>query len=506
MLLRANKGQRCWLIWVVFVLGFSLPLIPANAKSELTQQPNKSDATRLPQPIQKVLSRLKVPTGNISIYVRNISTGKTLISHNSNRLRTPASTIKLLTTYAALKSLGPNYTWPTEIWLRGKLEHGVLKGDLIIKGFGDPYLVREKFWLLLKSLRERGLKTIDGNIIIDNSYFDLPDHDPAAFDEKPFRIYNASPSALMYNFQATRFLFQPMLKSGFIKTKNNQQQGIGKVSVVPQPAISDFKFKNNLSLQQGHCRASHRRPEFTRNKAGKLTISGNYAIACQQQTVMRAISNPEEHVFNAFRELWHEMGGTLTGHYKNGTIRNGDKRFFVYHSPTLGELIRLINKWSNNVMTKQLLLTLGATEYGNPGTFQKGRQAVLNILAENGMVTQGIILENGSGLSRRARITAKQMANLLERAYQDAYMPEFISSLPVIGLDGTLRKRFQKSDLQGRGHLKTGTLDFVTSIAGYLLNKKGQRLVIVIQHTGKKAGGSRGKKIQDAILHWSFEH
>ena len=506
MFLRTNNGQRCWQTWWVFVLGFSLPLIPVNAKPEITQQQHKSDITNLPQPIQKVLARLKVPAGNISIVVRDISTGKTLISHNSNRLRAPASTIKLLTTYAALKSLGPDYTWPTEIWLRGKLEHGVLKGDLIIKGFGDPYLVQEKFWLLLKSLRERGLKTIDGNIIIDNSFFDLPAYDPAAFDAKPFRVYNASPSALMYNFQATRFLFQPMLKRGFIKTKNNQQRGIGKVSVVPQPAISNFKFKNNLSLKRGKCQAAHQRPKFTKDKAGKLTITGNYAIACQQQTIMRTVSTPEAHVFNAFRELWYEMGGTITGNYKSGTIRNGDERFLVYHSPTLGELIRLINKWSNNVMTKQLLLTLGATKYGIPGTFQKGRQAVLNILAENGVATPGIILENGSGLSRQARITATQMANLLERAYQDAYMPEFISSLPVIGLDGTLRKRFQKSDLQGRGHLKTGTLDFVTSIAGYLLNRKGQRLVIVIQHSGKKAGGGRGKKIQDAILNWSFEH
>ena len=156
-------------------------------------------------------------------------------------------------------------------------------------------------------------------------------------------------------------------------------------------------------------------------------------------------------------------------------------------------------------MTRQVLLTLGAKIYGAPATLQKGRDAIINVLADNGIDTHGIVIDNGSGLSRRSRISARQMAQLLETAYRDPYMPEFMASLSLPGLDGTLIRRFRKDDLRGRSHLKTGTLNNVTAIAGYMLNRKGKRLVIVIQHNGTKSGGGRGAKIQNALLRWSFE-
>jgi len=162
-------------------------------------------------------------------------------------------------------------------------------------------------------------------------------------------------------------------------------------------------------------------------------------------------------------------------------------------------------------MTRQVLLTLGARKYGPPGTLEKGTQAVLDILQENDIDigsdenNNKIILENGSGLSRNALISAKQMASLLETAYRDAYMPEFMSSLALPGVDGTLVNRFRKEDLRGRSHFKTGTLNFVAAISGYMLNRKGKRLVIVIQHNDKKTGGGRATKIQNALLRWSFE-
>ena len=156
-------------------------------------------------------------------------------------------------------------------------------------------------------------------------------------------------------------------------------------------------------------------------------------------------------------------------------------------------------------MTKQLLLTLGAKKYEAPATWLKGQNAVLDVINENEIDTQGIILENGSGLSRSAKISARQMGNLLETAFRDPLMPEFMSSMSLTGVDGTLVNRFRKDDLRGRSHLKTGTLNFVTSIAGYMLNRQGKRLVVVIQHNGKKTGASRGAKIQDALLRWSFE-
>jgi D-alanyl-D-alanine carboxypeptidase/D-alanyl-D-alanine-endopeptidase (penicillin-binding protein 4) len=260
-----------------------------------------------------------------------------------------------------------------------------------------------------------------------------------------------------------------------------------------------------VKLTKGKCRKSHQRPKFSRDKKGVLIIKGKYAARCKQKFILRSVSTPEEHVFNAFRDFWTDLNGTLTGGLKIGKIQAEDKRFHVYSSPTLGEQIRLINKWSNNVMTKQLLLTLGAKVFGAPATPEKGRKAVLDILAENNINTKGIRLESGTGLSRIARITAKQMSELLETAYRDAYMPEFMASLSLAGVDGTLVNRFRKDDLRGRSHLKTGTLDFVSAISGYMLNRNGNRLVIVIQHNGKRTGGGRATKIQNALLRWSFE-
>jgi D-alanyl-D-alanine carboxypeptidase/D-alanyl-D-alanine-endopeptidase (penicillin-binding protein 4) len=470
----------------------------------------------LPESVIKLLTKYKIPKGNISVYIRDLNADSPMLIHNADKLRTPASTMKLLTTYAALKELGPNYSWRTEVWLRGKLTKGILDGDLILKGYGDPFLVYENFWKLVKTLQDKGLRVINGDIIIDNSYFKLPAHNPAAFDGKAYRIYNAASSATMFNFQATRFLFTPLEDTDTnltnkkknkkkLKSKTKKKKSIGTVKVTPHPKINNFTFENQIKLTNGRCRKSHFRPKFKKNKEGKLIIKGNYAAKCGQKFILRTVSNPEQHVFNAFRGFWKDLNGTLKGRLKIGRVTASDEIFHVYSSPTLGEQIRLINKWSNNVMTKQLLLTLGARKYGAPGTLDKGRKAVLDVLAENDIDTRNIRLENGSGLSRVAQISAKQMGYLLETAYRDPYMPEFLASLSLSGVDGTLVNRFRKDDLRGRSHFKTGTLDFVTAIAGYMLNRKGKRLVIVIQHNGKRTGGGRGAKIQDALLRWSFE-
>ncbi|HFC91891.1 MAG TPA: D-alanyl-D-alanine carboxypeptidase/D-alanyl-D-alanine-endopeptidase [Leucothrix mucor] len=446
----------------------------------------------LPDSILLLLKKYKIPTENLSVYVRDLNAKQPLLAHNIDVIRSPASTMKLLTTYAALKILSPNYSWRTEAWVRGEIVDGTLAGDLIIKGYGDPFLSYENYSQFVRGLREKGLKHIQGDVIIDNSYFDIGDFNPAAFDNKPFRTYNAAPSALMFNFQSTRFLFTP--------DEENK-----KIVVTPYPAIPSFKFTNEINYTDKRCRRSHYRPKFSVDKEQNLTIKGWYSKKCGQKFILRALSTPEEHAFNGFRDFWMEQGGTLNGTLRIAQKQSGDTRFHLSSSATLGEQIRLINKWSNNVMTRQVLLTLGAKRYGVPATLQKGRDAVIETLQESHIQTNGIVIDNGSGLSRTARITARQMAQLLETAYREPYMPEFMASLALSGLDGTMVRRFRKGDLRGRSHMKTGTLNNVTAIAGYMLNRQGKRLVIVIQHNGKKTNRGRGKKIQNALLRWSFE-
>ncbi len=445
----------------------------------------------LPKSIKKLIKKQGIPEKDLSIYVKDLNASKPLIALNIKKMRNPASTMKLLTTYSALKVLKPNYHWKTEAWIRGKLENGVLQGDLILKGYGDPFLVHQNYWKFIQGIQDRGLKVIQGDVIIDNSYFDLPPMDSGAFDHRPYRTYNAIPSALMYNFQASRFFFRP--------DKLNK-----KIDIVPYPMVTEFNYVNKVKYTSGRCRRSHYLPSFSK-KGKTIIISGSYSEKCGQQYILRALSDPAHHAFNGFRDFWTGMGGKLQGGFRRGIVQPGDRKLHTYFSASLGDQIRVINKWSNNVMTRELMLTLGAKKYGKPATLEKGRKAIMQTLAENGIDSNGVIIDNGSGLSRIARINASQHAQLLEHAWRDEFMPEFMSSLSLSGLDGTLVNRFRDDAMQGRTHMKTGTLKNAKSIAGYMLSRKGKWLVVVMHQNGPKVSGGRGTRLQNAVLRWVFE-
>ncbi|MGV6808807.1 MAG: D-alanyl-D-alanine carboxypeptidase/D-alanyl-D-alanine endopeptidase [bacterium] len=466
------------------------------------------DPSALPQPVQRLLNRYKINPDNLSVYVKEIYATEPLIAHQIDRPRNPASTMKLVTTYAALRALGPAYQWQTEAWRRGTIKDGVLEGDLILKGYGDPFLVHERYWKFIHDLKSKGLHTINGNIVIDNSYFDVPPIDPAAFDNAPHRIYNALPSALMFNFQATRFLFQTKTLDSSNRTEtNNLQTSKTVIDLTAFPSIPDLQLTNRLKLSKGACRKAHYRPKFKRLAENHLQVSGSYSARCGQQFILRQISPPEAHAFNAFVDFWQDLGGTFNGHLQIGTVdRKTDRLFHQYASPSLGEQIRLINKWSNNVMTRQLLLSLGANYYDAPATLEKGQNAIRELLHEIAVPNvDDIVIDNGSGLSREARISAAQLGHLLDMAFRDAYMPEFLASLAIGGVDGTMYRRVKKKGMRGRSHLKTGTLRDVTAIAGYMLSRQGRYFIVVMQQNGNKVSKGRGIAVQNALLRWLFE-
>jgi D-alanyl-D-alanine carboxypeptidase/D-alanyl-D-alanine-endopeptidase (penicillin-binding protein 4) len=442
--------------------------------------------------LSALLKKYKVPPDNLSVYVRDVNADQAMLSHNIDIVRSPASTIKLVTTFAALQQLGPNHAWSTEAWTRGKLTKGVLEGDLILKGYGDPFLVYERFWKLVNELRDRGLREVQGDIIIDETHYDLPEHDRKAFDGQSFRVYNAGASPLMFNFQATRLWLAPP-----------ENESENKIKLALYPINDTVKIDNKLKIVKGRCKRSHGRPKLSWGPEKQLIVSGSFSRECKPRFLMRLISAPNQLAFDAFKQFWLGLGGTLGGRLKTGQVEKKDELFHTYASPTLGEQIRLINKWSNNVMTRQLFLATGVNRYGSPATLKKGRDATIDVLQRHGVDTNGLIIENGSGLSRKSRISARQMAQLLGAAFRDAYMPEFMSSLSLAGIDGTLATRFRNEDLAGRSHLKTGTLNRVTAIAGYMLNRKGRRLIVVIQQNGAKV--AKGADIQNEILRWAFE-
>ncbi|PID50251.1 MAG: D-alanyl-D-alanine carboxypeptidase/D-alanyl-D-alanine-endopeptidase [Proteobacteria bacterium] len=490
---------RAW--FLNYLLMAAMLPSPSQAKATSDQimavQPAEQPVLRqqstqgLPDKVKEFINKKKIPEDQIGVFIKDVAADAPLVLHDAEKLFNPASTMKLLTTWSALKVLGPAWRWNTEFWVRGQVIDGVLHGDLIIKGYGDPYLVYESFWQALNDLRIKGLRDITGDIVIDNSFFDTPEVNPGEFDGQPTRVYNAPPSAVMFNFQATRLLLTP-------------QADQNKVDISAFPALKKDMIDNQFKLLGGRCSRSFTRPHVTRLADSVIRVSGKYAADCGQRFVMLVMTSPEEHVFNAFTDFWSKLGGSVGGTYRIETVQEGDQRFHVHTSIPLAEQIRLINKWSNNVMTRQVLLSLGAKRYGAPATLEKGRLAVLESLDTQGVPVDGIVIDNGSGLSRYANVSPAQFGRLLEIIWRDPYMPEFLNSLPLLGEDGTMNDRFRHTALSGRGRFKTGTLSHVSAIAGYLLTRSGKRMVVVVLMNGRQAG-AYSQTVQNMLLEWVFE-
>jgi D-alanyl-D-alanine carboxypeptidase/D-alanyl-D-alanine-endopeptidase (penicillin-binding protein 4) len=444
----------------------------------------------LPAPVAQALRAAGLPPDSAAVFVQQVDKAKPLISHHAEQAVSPASTMKLVTTYAALGVLGPAYTWRTEIYSAAPQQGDVLNGDLILKGYGDPALTLENFWDLLRALRKSGVREIKGDLVLDRGYFDTAPHDPGQFDGEPYRAYNAGPDALLVNFKATRFSF-----------RGEVQQG--KVAITTDPELPQLKVINQIELRQVPCADWKDRLGYRVQREGEsvtAVFSGNYSVACGEKSLELSLFDDAVYVHQLFRQLWQEQGGVLRGALKLGTVPEGAKRLAQANSPPLADVIRLVNKYSNNVMARQLLLTMGAESGIAPGSAENGGQAVHDWLAKQGLDFPELVIENGAGLSRNERISARHLGELLLAAWRSPLMPELMSSLPLAAVDGTLQHRLNGSAVAGQAHVKTGSLEGARAIAGYLLDAKGRRWVVVfvVNHPRAAAAGAA----QDALLEW----
>ncbi len=452
-------------------------------------------ADSLPAPVAAALRHNGFPTRGFSLYVHEIGEADPALAVSADVPRLPASTIKLLTTLAALEELGPARRWKTEVYVTEPVRDGRLAGDLYIKGYGDPYLVIEHFWRFLRALRAAGLETIEGDLILDQSHFAPEAGDAADFDNQPLRAYNVLPTALLVNFQAVNFRFIP-------------QPGTGRVQIVADPLPANVEVENRVTLGDAPCRGWARRLGMKLRQAADSTrviFSGRYDADCGSHELFRVISEPAPYILGLFHSLWAELGGRFEGGVREGTVPAEANLYYTAWSPPLGDVIRSVNKFSNNVMARQLLLTLGAEQAGAPGTTEKGIQAVRHWLKRRQLIFPELVLENGAGLSRAETITARHLAQVLLAGWHSPYMPEYISSLAVAAMDGTLRRRFNDAEFEGRMHLKTGSLRDARSVAGYVLDRAGRRVVVVCLHNHDKADTPAGERVQEAVLQWVHE-
>ncbi len=445
----------------------------------------------LPPPVERVLRGHHIPPGEVSVLVQAVGASKPLLSYLPAVPRNPASVMKLVTTWSALQLLGPTYTWPTEVYFLGPFDGSRLDGDLALKGYGDPFLVLENVWKLLRALHRLGLEDIGGDLVLDDSYFDVNEDDPGNFDDQPFRTYNVVPDALLMNFKAVEF---------YVRADPARR----RVDVAIEPPLPNLHVQNRIVLGDGPCHGYQDGISFdvVDPKLTQVVLGGRFPESCREYSLARTVLEPEAYVYGLFESLWKETGGKFHGRLRKGVVPADAAPVLTWRSPPLDEVIRSINKFSNNVMTRQLLYTLGAARGGAPGTRKKGVAAIREFLASVGLDAGPFFMDNGSGLSRDGRVSARFLADLLLRARAAPYAAEFVSSLSLAGLDGTTRRRFGDIETTGDMHLKTGTLDNVSALAGYVHVAGGRDYVVVVLLNAPDANRGPGNELDEAVLNW----
>ena len=457
------------------------------------QEDPDADTGIIPPRVQLVMDGHNLPNNSVSFFVREVGAANPLLAYNANQPMNPASAVKTITTLAALESLGPAFTWKTELYALGSVADGILQGDLLLKGGGDPFLVEEQLRSMLKALQRTGIEYITGNLVLDGSYFDPSVEQEESLDNQGGRSYNTNPNAVISNFQSVTFYFYP--------DPNGRN-----VIIHTDPQLPNLRIDNRLRQVNGACRGYQRGISFNINQSdsSEVIFEGQFPSGCLQYQLTREVLDAPGYTFGLFQELWQELGGDLAGNLVLGEAPQDLEPILIWSSSPMSDVIKSINKFSNNLMTRHLLLTLGAEVLGPPATVEKGIEAVKAYLELIGLGSDQLQLSNGAGLSRDTRVSTGLLGDILQSAYASAYMPEYITSLPLNGLDGTMRNRLRGENMTGRMHIKTGTLDEVSAIAGYVYSQNNKTYVVTGIMNHELADRGPGVELMDALLTWVY--
>lgn len=458
----------------------------------------KVSAQALPHEVLRALARAGVPLQSTSVIVQPITgsaqgvANTLLIKHQPDLSLNPASVMKLVTTYAALDQLGEGFTWKNRVYTEGPVAAGVLHGNLILRGSGDPKLVLERIQDLFLQIQAKGIREIRGNIVLDRSVFDVPDRNPADFDDEPLRPYNASPDGFLLNFKSLIFTFTPDTASK-------------RVLVRSEPPIAQVDLPVEVSASSGPCIDWRTSLQADFSSPDRVSFAGRYPLACGERAWPVAYVAPHLYATRVIEAMWRQAGGQLSGVVRQGTVPSSAQLWHTAESLPLSDIIADINKFSNNVMAQQLFLTLSSElpHAGKTGNFPASQLSVTAWWRKKFPAISPPLIENGSGLSRQERTTAAAINSLLQSAAKGAQAQSFANSLGIAGVDGTvarMRERNAASAALGQAQLKTGSLKDVASIAGYATAQDGQRysLVAIINHPNANAA----RPALDALVEW----
>ncbi|MES2898394.1 MAG: D-alanyl-D-alanine carboxypeptidase/D-alanyl-D-alanine-endopeptidase [Pseudomonadota bacterium] len=457
----------------------------------------------LPQPVSQLMADARMPEDAIGVLVLRGDT--TLISHLAERPLQPASTMKLVTTLVGLEQLGPIFRGRTDILTNGELAGDVLKGDLILRGGADVDFSGEVLATMLQALRNQGVRRIEGRLVLDRQLFNPARIDAGItpFDEYPDSYYNVIPDALLVN---KNMLLLDMRSDG------------QRVKLAMQPQLDRVTVESNLTLIDADCAKwedGWKYPEIVRARGGaiKVVLQGTFPKNCVKSNSINVLDR-HDYLDRLFRAHWSKLGGTLSGETVDGITPPGARLLAEHVSRALPEVIRDINKPSDNALARTLFLSLGSLEpdvmlgsrplpmLAGQTTFMRADQAVRNWMQRQGIDATGLVMDNGSGLSRSEKISPYQMALMLQAGLRSNWAPEFLASLPIVAVDGTMRRRLKDSPAAQRARLKTGTLKNVTAVAGYVFDAKGQQCVVVAMINSDLVSEGKGRGVLDALVDW----
>lgn len=454
------------------LLGAGLGMAPAagaQGKSAPKNGPAISSQRDLAAVIRQAVERRCSRPDRLSVVVRSLTAGETLFAHHPSQMRIPASNQKLATTAAALARLGPDYTFPTDVYADGPVRGGILEGNLYLKGYGDPFLVQERVRELAHELRLLGLRRIQGDLVADDTYFDAVRYGRGWHAEGSLRPYQAPHGALSFNFNVVWVLIDPGPAPG------------APARVQLEAPAGTIRLEGTIATGPPGGRPAVRLARRRVDGKDRIRVGGAIPARARRVTYPVTISEPALYAAGAFSVFLKEAGIALGGGVRRGATPKEAELLARTLSRPLGELVRDVNKVSNNFMAEQILKALGAEEHGLPGTAEKGLRVVRDFLLAVGVPADSFELADGSGLSRLNRFSAEGLVALLEAMHRDFRLrPEFAASLAVVGIDGTVRRKMQRTSSVRRVRVKSGLLDRVQTLSGYAVADNGETLAFAI--------------------------
>ncbi|MDD3591818.1 MAG: D-alanyl-D-alanine carboxypeptidase/D-alanyl-D-alanine-endopeptidase [Sulfurovum sp.] len=441
----------------------------------------------LPSDLTHFLNKSKLPSKDVSIYIKELGSNRVVASLNADTTRRPASVIKVATAYGALLKLGFDYRWPTEFYINGSVRSGSLEGDLVIKGYGDPSLSSKDLPDIVAQIKQKGIGQINGNVIIDRSYFDVGDEDSAHFDNYPYSAYNAMPDAMMFNERTTTVGITPHNRSVYKEIADPSYKVVNRVKFVDRSCRGKYAWAGSKVEMQ--------------SSLPQLILQGELSKHCKERKVCMIVAKPYNTFYYALKEALEKEGIKIKGSLKLSRVPAGARLLFTHYSEPLEAIVSETLKESNNLYARHLMLLTGAKVHGAPATVEKGRKAVTNLLrTQNALPAGEFFLDNGSGLSRRSIMSARMLSAVYESAYR-ILGERWMNTLSIGGKDGTIKKRYRYKPAQNRTWMKTGTIKYVKNIGGYVKNRAGNYYSVVIL-VNTKQGNFRAAELQDNIINW----